>query len=182
MTSERKGPSFAKAQEWINPLLERGRKIDTIGENVEAIRAWVVNTRGKRVADEPLIIKHQRTVTRKNHDQMKFVLEATDENDADSVDALGYALSITVKFGEESASVQKSIHISFSYDPEDPELDELEPNNILQCSMYAEGEKSQTYNLESKPVSQFLPEELEAAYGLTTMVAGFIPPAPTLSP
>ncbi len=179
MTLERTQPQFAKAEGWINPLLERGRKIDAVGENVEAIRAWVVKTRGKRVADEPSIIKHQRTVTRKNHDHTKFIIEATDENDADSVDALGYALSLTVEVTRESESVPKVINIRFSYDPEDPELNELNPNNILFCSLYAEDDKGQTYNAESKPVSQFLPEELESVYGLTNTVAGFIPRTPT---
>lgn len=184
MSNEKTMAYFASAEAWINPLLERGRKIDEIGESVEAIRAWVIKTRGQRVADEPSILKHQRTVTRKNHSkQTKFILEATDENDADSEDALGYALSLTVEVRQESNPIPKFMSIGFSYDPEDPEVNELDPNNILYCNMYAEDDKGQTYSADSKPISQLLPEELEAVYGLTTTVAGFIPtPTPEQTP
>ncbi len=180
MTSERTRPQFAKAAEWINPLLERGRRIEAIDENVASIREWV--TTGTGHTDRYGNTTYKKRLRRAHQNQrFTYVMTATSESDPETVDILEKALSIGVAIAEIPANGRKHLDVSFKYDePIDPEeISPFEPAPELQlyCHIFAhEASTGTVLETEWRRIPELLPHELNMVYELTNTVAGFIPP------
>lgn len=180
MTSERTRPQFAKAAEWINPLLERGHKIETIDENVEKIRGWVAT--GFEAQDKYGNTTHRRRMRRRFKDErFTYKMTATSETDPESTEILGYALSLGAVVSQVPSDGKMFLDVMFRYDePDDPEKVspyDYEPNLQLYCHIFAhETTHGTEHGTEWRKIPELLPHELDMVYELTNTVAGFIPP------
>lgn len=181
MTTERTRPAYAKASEWINPLLERARKIETIDENVEQIRDWVAT--GFESQDKYGNTTHRRRMRKRfGNERFTYKMSATSENDPESAEILGYVLAIGVAVIEVPADGKMHLDIAFRYDdPVDPEEVspfDYEPNLQLYCHIFAhESTTGTVLESEWRRIPELMPYELDMMYELTKTVAGFIPPA-----
>lgn len=185
MTSERVRPSYANAEAWINPMLERAHKIKTVDENVASIREWVVD--GIESTDRYGNTTYRRRLRKRYGNQrFTYVMHATSETDPESVDSLEKALSIGVVVASIPANGRKMLDVSFKYDdPTDPEKVspfDFEPELKLYCHIFAQDMANDTVlETEFRRIPELLPHELDMVYELTSTVAGFIPPTPTRS-
>lgn len=176
MSSERTRPPYATAEAWINPLLERGRKFDTVEENVEIIRDWVVT--GQRIMDKYGNFTYRKSVRKRFEDQrFTYVMVATSEDDPESVDILKNALSIGVVVADVTSDSKKSLDVTFKYDfPDANGESDLEPSPELYCHIAAYGSTTGTiFGTEWRKISELMPNELDMVCELTNSVAGFIP-------
>jgi hypothetical protein len=188
MTAEDLRPQFAKAEEWINPLLERAKKIEAIDENVVKIRDWVTTT-GTKSIDTYGNTTYRKRMRRSFHNQrFTYIMNATSENDPESVDILEKALAIEVVVAEIPTNEQKQLDVSFKYDdPIDPEqLSPFEPapELLLFCHIFAhETTTSTILETEWRRIPELMTHELNMVYELTNTVAGFVPiPTPEHTP
>lgn len=179
MKSERTRPDFAAAEGWINPLLERGHKIETIDENVEKIRAWVVA--GREMTDRYGNTSYRRRMRKRFENQrFTYVMNATSETDPESVDILKNALSIGVAVSEVPADGRKSLDVTFKYEYPDPEdFSDFEPSPELYCHIFAQEATTGTVlETEWRKIPELQPHEINMVFELTNTVAGFIPLTP----
>lgn len=185
MSSERTRPSFIKAEEWINPLLERGRKIDAIKENVDTIRTWATNIKPEPKGEYTQFSKRRRFLNGRN--RISFTVQATDKQDLESEVGLDFAAKIEMKLDTYPPNGSQVLSASFKYDLIDP-VDQIETEDIeyrsLFCELYVVDNTADDILIVSgRLLTDLKTDELEAVYNLTNMVVGFVPPpSPTQFP
>lgn len=178
MRIEERKVIFGKAEDWVNPLIERARKAESIQENVEVLRSWVVDRQNAHIDRYGNFTFARRVRSKLDNRRLTFRFTATDPTDTDAIVNLKFALKIALKMSEIPPDGQRNLDLEFRYgSPDAPFEPGDESLQDLYCHIFASDNATGVIlPTELRKLTDLRPEELEMVNDLTQTAASFVPP------